>query len=140
MSKMVPLEDLAQVSLGYKSLQNDFFYLNKDTISTYKIEKRFLQPIHMLAELRGDAYLQDPEVTTWLFACRDKEADLRGTGALRYISAMANRSAAKKKQSAGSKSMREVLKAQGGGLWYGFSALLGHRYPASWTKHEHAVC
>jgi hypothetical protein len=36
----------------------------------------------------------------------------------RYISAMADRSAAKKKQSSGTKSMREVLNAQGGGLWY----------------------
>lgn len=118
MTRMVPLEVLAQASLGYKSLQNDFFYLNAETIKTYKIEDRFLQPVHMLAELSGDSYLQTPAVRTWLFSCRDKEADLRGTGAWRYISAMADRSAAKKKQSSGTKSMREVLKAQGGGLWY----------------------
>jgi hypothetical protein len=39
MTQMVPLEALAQVSLGYKSLQNDFFYLNKDTIRTYKMAR-----------------------------------------------------------------------------------------------------
>jgi hypothetical protein len=32
MSRMVPLRDIAQISLGYKSLQNDFFYLNQATV------------------------------------------------------------------------------------------------------------
>lgn len=118
MKRMVPLEDLAQVSLGYKSLQNAFFYVNRETIKTYQIEQRFLLPIHMLADLNASCYLQAPEEGIWLFVCREKEADLRGTGALRYINAMADRSATKKKQSAGTKTMREVLEAQGGGLWY----------------------
>ena len=45
--------------------------------------------------------------------------DLRGTGALRYIEALADLSAAQKKQSGKSQTIREALEAQGGDIWYG---------------------
>ena len=41
----VHLSELSKVSLGFKSLQNSFFYVNQATIDTYRIEKRFLIPI-----------------------------------------------------------------------------------------------
>lgn len=118
MSSFVPLEEVAQVSLGYKSLQNDFFYVNQLTIDSYRIESRYLRSISVFKSLDGGKYLQNPLENTWVFLCRDKEADLRGTGALRYIHAMAERPAAEKKQSGGKKSIREVLQEQGGGFWY----------------------
>ncbi|MGI0133413.1 MAG: hypothetical protein ACREBW_00430, partial [Candidatus Micrarchaeaceae archaeon] len=114
----VPLSALATVSLGFKSLQNDFYYVNKPTIETYGIEKRFLTPILMLKSLDGHKYLQSPKPDLWLFNCRDKKEDLRGTGALKYIEAMADRSAAEKKQSGKKQTIREALEAQSGGLWY----------------------
>lgn len=114
----VPLSDLASVNLGFKSLQNSFYYVNKATIDTYGIEKRFLTPILMLRALDARQYLQSPKPDMWLFNCRDKKEDLRGTGALKYIEAMADRSAAEKKQSGKSQTIREALEAQSGGIWY----------------------
>jgi hypothetical protein len=113
-----PLRNIADVSLGYKSLQNDFFYVNKATISTYGIERRFLIPMLMLKDLDTARFKQSPAPSLWLFACREKRGDLRGTGAWRYIEAMADRSAAEKKQTGRSMTIREALEAQGGGTWY----------------------
>jgi hypothetical protein len=120
MNFFVPLQKIAQASLGYKSLQNDFFYVNQAVIDTYGIEQDYLQPITLFKEMDGKKYLQNPSQTTWLFSCRKKESDLRGTGALRYIHAMSERPAAEKKQKQSGKAntMREVLEAQSGGLWY----------------------
>lgn len=118
MNHFVPLSELAQVSLGYKSLQNDFFYLNQATIDSFRIEACYLKPITLLAELKGSAHVQNPSSSTWLFRCSEAEADLRGTGALRYIHAMSERPAAKKKQSSRAKTIREVLEEQSGGHWY----------------------
>ena len=114
----VPLSDLAHASLGYKSLQNDFFYLGKDTIETYGIEKQYLKPIFMLKDFNGAKFLQAPVARLWLFHCQDKERDLRGTGAYRYIQTMSEHRAAQRKQSGASQSIRQVLELQGGKLWY----------------------
>lgn len=112
------LRNIADVSLGYKSLQNDFFYVNKATISTYGIEKKYLVPMLMLKDLDPAEYEQDPTPSLWLFACKDKRGDLRGTGAWRYIEAMADRSAAEKKQTGKNLTIKEALEAQSGGTWY----------------------
>jgi hypothetical protein len=112
------LGKIATVSLGYKSLQNNFFYVNKATIDTYGIEKKFLIPMLMLKDLDGSAFDQAPKPTLWLFACREKRGDLRGTGAFRYIEAMADRSASDKKQAGKNQTIREALEAQSGGIWY----------------------
>jgi hypothetical protein len=81
------LHKIATVSLGYKSLQNDFFYLNKATISTYGIEKKFLVPMLTLKDLDPGEYEQNLSPSLWLFACREKRADLRGTGLSRSLAA-----------------------------------------------------
>lgn len=112
------LASLGRASLGYKSLQNNFFYLNQPTIDSFGVEDRYLTPILMMKDLDGRAYKQAPEGSLWLFNCRDKMADLRGTGARGYIEAMADRPAAEKKQSGDSRTIRQALEAQGGGTWY----------------------
>lgn len=112
------LQSIANVSLGYKSLQNNFFYVNQATASTYGIETKFLIPILMLKDLDAEGYKQDPTPSLWLFACREKRGDLRGTGAWRYIEAMADRPAVEKKQSGKNLTIREALEAQSGNLWY----------------------
>jgi hypothetical protein len=112
------LRTIADVSLGYKSLQNDFFYVNKATISTYGIEKKFLIPMLMLKDLDTAVYEQSPTPELWLFACKEKRGDLRGTGAWRYIETMADRSAAEKKQTGKNLTIKEALEAQSGGTWY----------------------
>lgn len=113
-----PLQSIAKVSLGYKSLQNNFFYVNKATVATYGIEKKFLIPMLMLKDLDPDNYEQEPTPSLWLFSCKEKRGDLRGTGAWRYIEAMADRAAAERKQSGKNLTIREALEAQSGGLWY----------------------
>lgn len=112
------LSNIANVSLGYKSLQNKFFYVNNATIDTYGIEKRFLTPIIRMADIDANSYWQKPDVAVWLFNCIEKKADLRGTGALKYIDAMSNRAAVQKKQTGKSQTIREALESQGGGTWY----------------------
>lgn len=112
------LSSIAKVSLGYKSLQNNFFYLNQSTIDTFGIEKKYQTPVLMMRDLNGRAYDQNPQPSLWLFNCKDSKADLRGTGALRYIEAMADHSAADKKQTGKNLTIREALEAQGGGVWY----------------------
>lgn len=114
----VRLDELAKIGLGYKSLQNNFFYVTDETIASYGIEKQFLKPILLLGDLNGASYMQASRGTLWLFSCDLAEADLRGTGALRYIRAMASRPATMKKQGSRLQSMKEALSAQGGGLWY----------------------
>ena len=114
----IELAAIAKVSLGYKSLQNNFFYLNKATIDTYGIERKYLTPILMMRDLDTDAYRQAVKPALWMFNCKDSLADLRGTAAVRYIEAMAGRAAAEKKQTGKTQTIRDALEAQGGGVWY----------------------
>ena len=115
---IVHLSNLATVALGFKSLQNTFFYVNEATCDTFGIESRFLTPILKLKALDARKHLQRPKPALWLFNCRENMQDLRGTGALKYIEATADRSAARKKQSGKSHTIREALEAQSGTLWY----------------------
>lgn len=125
----VRLSGLARATLGYKSLQNDFFYLGKETIDTYGIEKQYLKPLFMLKDFDAGSYLQAPEPRLWLFHCQDKERDLRGTGAYRYILTMADRAATQRKQTqtGAAQTIRQALELQGGQLWYAPKAI-PHRH------------
>jgi hypothetical protein len=116
--------EIATVGLGFKSLQNQFFYLTKQRIQQYEIEKEYLKPIFKLADLSNSDYLQKPKASQWLFYCNEHEKDLVGTGALKYIRAMKDVPATERKQSSGKQhSVSEVLKAQSGGFWYGPKAI-----------------
>ena len=112
------LTEIAKVSLGFKSLQNQFYYLDETTIDTYGIESRYLKPILMLRDMDSSIFFQNPGISQWLFDCRIPKRDLRGTGALKYIESMADRSAKQKKQSGKFQTIREALEAQGGNIWY----------------------
>ena len=112
------LERLARVTLGYKSLQNAFFYVDEDTVEAYGIEAQFLKPLFRLKDLAPGQFLQRKDPRVWLFYCLEDERDLRGTGAYRYIQSMASRIATRKKQAGGARTIRETLEAQGGGRWY----------------------
>jgi len=109
------VDALARVALGYKSLQNDFYYLSPATITAHAIEPTFLEPIHMLRDLDGATYGQSSRPTRHIFLCRDPPP---ASGARRYIDAMADRPAARRKQSSSQQTIREALTAQGGGPWY----------------------
>lgn len=113
------LSDIAHVGLGYKSLQNDFFYLTSDVIGRFSIEAKFLIPIYRFRDFRGDKFEQDSEICTWVFVCNEPEEYIRGTGALRYIRHMEKQPATQKKQGKDPQTMSEVLRKQGGTFWYG---------------------
>lgn len=110
-----PLDSLAHVALGYKSLQNDFYYLTPETIHHHAIEPEYLHPIFLLADLDASLYLQSPTPSRRLFLCRDADP---APGAARYIDSMAARPAPHRKQSSSHQSLRTALSAQGGRLWY----------------------
>ena len=114
------LEDIARVSLGFKSLQNQFFYVSSDVIKKFQIEKKYLQAIFQLKDLDSQSYKQTAKPVQWVFHCKDKEQDLRNTGALRYIRAMEKLPAAEKKQTGKHQTIRQALQAQTskGGTWY----------------------
>ena len=114
----VHLSKLSQVSLGFKSLQNSYYYVSQATIDTYRIEKRFLNPIVLLKDMNPNVYWQSQQSDQWLFDCRNSMSDLRGTGARSYIEAMSGRSATSKKQSGKNQTIRQALEAQGGRSWY----------------------
>ena len=118
MSKITTLGGFSKASLGYKSLQNKFFYLNQATVDTFGLEPRYLMPIVRLADLDAEHYLQRPTPKVFLFYCNEPEDELRGTGALRYIRAVAHHAAKRKKQSGKNETIEEALSKQGGGLWY----------------------
>jgi len=112
------LAELAFVGLGYKSLQNQFYYLENDTITQYNIEKEFLKPLIRMKDIKLSQYFQKTDASSHLFICNLSEADLRGSRALRYIRDMAKRPSAIKKQSGEPKTIKEALEAQGSGYWY----------------------
>src|SRR5207302_4899736 len=114
-----PLSDIAEVHLGYKSLQNEFFYLSADTVRHFGIEDEYLREMYLLSDFDTRLFLQSPSQSTWLFYCRGSEADLRGTAALRYIRTMAKRPATIKKQAGGKHpTNQEDTEEQGGRSWY----------------------
>src|SRR5713101_2449718 len=118
------LNDLGNVALGFKSLQNEFFYLSTSTIASYHVEGRFLRPTYRLKDVDSKRYLQKRAASLRLFYCPLDERDLRGTGALRYIRAMGRRPATAKKQGGRPQTIQEALIAQGGSRWYAPKAQL----------------
>lgn len=98
----------------------EFFYLDKATIEKFGIEKTFLKPIYQLGDLEPDKYKQTRKATLRVFYCKEKEPDLHGTGALKYIRAMEKLPAAEKKQTGKKQTIKQALQAQGsgGGTWY----------------------
>jgi hypothetical protein len=125
---------IAKVSLGFKSLQNQFFYITQEIIDKYGIEEHFNKPIFQLGDLEPEKYLQDVQPVQAVFYCKEGEADLRGTGALKYIRAMEKVPAAEKKQAGKRQTIKQALQDQTskGGLWYAPKAQ--HREMNIWLR------
>ena len=112
------LDVVSDLALGYKSLQNNFFYVDASKRGEFRIEKRFLVPLIRMGDVDAKKFMQESSPRVFLFFCQDSESDLRGTHALKYIRAMADVPAVKKKQSRQPQTIREVLEKQGGKYWY----------------------
>ena len=124
----VDLGELAEVHLGYKSLQNQFYYVKEDTIQTYGIEDQYLQPIFRLGDTDAEKFRQSDNTDTYVFVCDSSMADIRGTGARRYIETMRGRPAASRKQTTGERTIEQALEKQSGATWYAPKAVLNRSH------------
>ncbi len=84
--KLVPLSSVAEMRRGYTTGINEFFYLDKEKIKHWGIEKEFLLPIiksfKEIARIKIDGSLQ---TNLYLFKCNKDKKKLRNTNALKYI-------------------------------------------------------
>jgi hypothetical protein len=110
--------DLAECHLGFKSLQNIFFYVDEETIKRYGIESEYLLPVFKLADLDRRSFYQSRSPKRYLFNCKSAESDLHGTGALKYIRGLAAQPAGRKKQGGKLTTIKAALSAQSGARWY----------------------
>ena len=83
-SKTTHLENLGKIRRGLTSGCNEFFYLTRDDILEWGLEKKFARPI-----CRGPrdlaAFLIPSELNYYVFDCHENRKKLRGTNALKYI-------------------------------------------------------
>lgn len=112
------LSQYCEISLGFKSLLNDFYYVGEETKGRFKIEDEFLVPIFMLADLDEKSIVQRGDPCRWVFTCRKSEPDLRGTGAWAYIDWGARQVLSGRKQSKDPATYRATLEKQGGREWW----------------------
>lgn len=70
---------------GIKTGANAFFYLKPDRIAEWGIEDEFLAPV-MTSPTESRSIVVDPATLPYrIFLCHKDKADLKGTGALKYI-------------------------------------------------------
>ena len=66
--EVAPLGDLANVTIGYVSGDNDFFHFSKPAASMFEIPDRFLRPTIRRGEQLTTDYVDDHLVRRWLAA------------------------------------------------------------------------
>jgi len=83
--RLIPLRNLAEVNEGKPTGANEFFFVKKDIIKKYGIERRFLRP--GLMRPRGNNYfeLRPSQIERYFLALKDAKDKLKGTGALAYL-------------------------------------------------------
>lgn len=83
--KLIRLGDIAEVKYGIKTGANEFFYMDKEAIQKWHIEKEFLKPV-LKSPRDCESILVDPKRLPFkLFMCHKNKKDLKGTNALKYI-------------------------------------------------------
>lgn len=82
--KMAKLGELAKVSYAIKTGANEFFYLDKEKVKLWGIEKKFLQPlISSPKNIRIE--IQPKDVNEWVLMVHEPKAALKNTNVLKYI-------------------------------------------------------
>ena len=86
--RLAPAAELANVKTGLYTGLNDFFYLNENRISFWKIEKNYIVPIlRSPKEVKG-VLVTEKHLTGKVFLCKKTKQELRRLGhrgALAYI-------------------------------------------------------
>jgi len=82
--KMIKFREVADIKRGYTTGANEFFYLDKEKIKLWGIEKQFLEPIvtspkNIKIELRSE------DTSDWLLMVNSPKKELSNQNVLKYI-------------------------------------------------------
>jgi hypothetical protein len=85
--KFVPLGKVADIDIrrGITTGINEFFYLTKDKIKHWGIEKEFLRPVIKSPKECAGIKLKRKDLKWFVFLCHKDKSELKGTNALKYI-------------------------------------------------------
>jgi hypothetical protein len=83
--KLVKLGDIAEVSRGFTTGVNEFFYLDEETINQWQIETEFLKPVIKSPKECKSILIKPENLTYKIFMCHKSKNELKGTNALKYI-------------------------------------------------------
>jgi len=82
--KMAKLGELARVSYAIKTGANEFFYLDKEKVKLWGIEKKFLEPlISSPKNIRIE--IQPKDVNEWVLMVHEPKEKLQDTNVIKYI-------------------------------------------------------
>ena len=84
-AKLIRLSEVASVTLGITTGANNYFYLDEATIGEFGIEDRFLQPAIRTSKESRSIALDPKNLPYKAFVCHASMAQVKGTGAERYI-------------------------------------------------------
>jgi len=83
--KFVPLGKVADIRRGITTGINEFFYLHKDKVKHWGIEKEFLKPVIKSPKECAGIKLKRKDLKWFAFLCHKDKSELKGTNALKYI-------------------------------------------------------
>lgn len=83
--KLIPLGELAKVSLGLTTGLNEFFYLADDEIKKWGIESQFLKPLIKSPREFKNIFVDKKKLKLNVFIIDKDKEDILGTNALKYI-------------------------------------------------------
>lgn len=82
--EMTKLEELAKVNYAIKTGANEFFYLDKEKVKLWGIEKGFLEPlISSPKDIRIE--ISPKDINEWVLMVHEPKEKLKGTNVLEYI-------------------------------------------------------
>ena len=87
-NKFIPLKNVANLRRGFTTGINDFFYLSKETINQWAIEKEFLAPVIKSPKESASILIDSGKLELKVFLCSKSKDELRKEkkfGALKYI-------------------------------------------------------
>lgn len=83
--KIVRLGKISHIRRGITTGANKFFYISKDTVESWGIEKEYLIPL-IKSPKECNSIQVDPEgLNNYIFVCNKSKQELKNSNALRYI-------------------------------------------------------
>jgi type I restriction-modification system DNA methylase subunit len=82
--KMIKFREVADIKRGYTTGANEFFYLDKEKIKLWGIEKQFLEPI-VTSPKNIKIELRSKDISDWLLMVNSPKEELPDQNVLKYI-------------------------------------------------------